>query len=273
MGKPKLLLVPGFMLDADLWTDLRPDLEAIGEVIDVDTTRDTSIAAIGNRALIATEGPVVVVGFSMGGYVAREMAYQAPERVKALLLIATSAAPDGPQLRVSRRPTGGQAPPFRRLSRRAIERSLSPHCRTNAMIEQIQRMSERLGPDVFARQSSIQRAGDAARLREISCPTAILAAGADELRSVAESEALHGGIAGSILSIVDGAGHLLPLEQPAAVIAALSALMMRLRCNSQATVGHRMNGAHIRCSDAPPSELERQWVVDSARAAFGRGGR
>lgn len=230
MGKAmKLLLVPGFMLDADLWTDLRPDLEAIGEVIDVDTTRDTSIAAIAHRALIATDGPVVVVGFSMGGYVAREIAYQAPERVKALLLIATSAAPDGPQLRVSRRPTGGQAPQFRRLSRRAVERSLSPARRTDAMIERVQRMSERLGPEVFARQSSIQRAGDAARLRGITCPTTILAAGADELRSMPESETLRDGIAGSVLTIVEGAGHLLPLEQPAAVITALSALMMRFR--------------------------------------------
>ncbi|USI75142.1 alpha/beta fold hydrolase [Sphingomonas morindae] len=225
----KLLLVPGFMLDADLWTDLRPDLQAIGEVIDVDTTRDTTLAAIADRALVATDGPVVVVGFSMGGYVAREMAYQAPERVKALLLIATSAAPDGPQLRESRRPTGGQGPQFRRLSRRAVERSLSPGHRTDAMIERVQRMSERLGPEVFARQSSIQRAGDAARLRDITCPTTILAAGADELRSMPESETLRDGIAGSVLNIVEGAGHLLPLERPAAVITALSALMMRFR--------------------------------------------
>ncbi|AOH85919.1 hypothetical protein AWL63_20130 [Sphingomonas panacis] len=225
----KLLLVPGFMLDADLWTDLRPGLDAMGEVIDVDTTRDTSIAAMAHRALIATEGPVIVVGFSMGGYVAREIAYQAPGRVKALLLVATSAEPDGPLLRETRRPTGGKVPPFRRLSRRAIERSLSPRCRTDAMIERVQRMSERLGPDVFARQSSIQRAGDAARLREIDCPTAILAAGADELRSVTESEALRDGIAGSVLTIVEGAGHLLPLEQPATVIAALPALIAPLR--------------------------------------------
>jgi len=224
-----LLLVAGFMLDADLWADLRPDLDAMGEVIDVDTTRDTSVTAIARRALIATDGPVIVVGFSMGGYVAREIAYQAPERVKGLLLVATSAAPDDPNLRETRRPTGGQAPPFRRLSRHAIERSLSPRCRTDAMIERVQRMSERLGPEVFARQSSIQRAGDAVRLREITCPTAILAAGADEIRNVTESEALRDGIAGSVLTIVEGAGHLLPLEQPAAVIAALSALMASLR--------------------------------------------
>ncbi|MBB3356972.1 MULTISPECIES: alpha/beta fold hydrolase [unclassified Novosphingobium] len=230
MGRQiKLLLIPGFMLDADLWTDLRPELDAMGDVIDVDTTRDTSIPAIAHRALIATDGPVVVVGFSMGGYVAREIAYQAPERVKGLLLVATSAAADAPHLMESRRSLGGQVAPFRRLSRRAIEKSLSQLCRTDAMIERVQRMSERLGPEVFARQSSIQRAGDAARLRDITCPTAILSAGADELRSLAESEALRDGIAGSVLTVVEGAGHLVPLEQPAAVIAALSALMMRLR--------------------------------------------
>lgn len=96
------------------------------------------------------------------------------------------------------------------------------------MIERVERMSERLGPDVFASQSSIRRAGDAARLREIACPTTVLAAGADELRAVAESEALRDGIAGSVLTIVEDAGHLIPLEQPAAVIAALSSLMIRL---------------------------------------------
>ncbi|WP_206245660.1 alpha/beta fold hydrolase [Novosphingobium terrae] len=230
MGRQvKLLLIPGFMLDADLWTDLRPELDAMGEVIDVDTTRDTSIAAIAQRALIATDGPVVVVGFSMGGYVAREIAYQAPERVKGLLLVATSAAADAPHLLKSRRSVGGQVAPFRRLSQRAIEKSLSPLCRTDAMIERVQRMSERLGPEVFARQSSIQRAGDVMRLRQITCPTAIISAGADELRSLAESEALRDSISGSVLIVVEGSGHLLPLEQPAAVITALSALMTRLR--------------------------------------------
>nr|WP_197421509.1 alpha/beta hydrolase [Sphingobium sp. CCH11-B1] len=212
------------MLDADLWTDVRPGLEAFGRTIDVDTTQDTSIEAIARRALVGRDGPMIVIGFSMGGYVAREIVYQAPDRVKGLALIATSARADDLALSGSRRSAAMATSSFRRLSRGAVAKSLSPEHRTEAMIERVQLMSERLGGDVLERQSQIRRSGDIARLHTISCPTLVIAAGDDELRTIDESVALKDGIAGARFTIVEHSGHLIPLEQPAALLKALAML-------------------------------------------------
>ncbi len=201
------------MLDADLWTDIRPALEAATRIQEADTTSDTSIQKIAERAVEALNDPTFVLGFSMGGYVAREIAYQAPQRVKGLILVATSARSSG-QPSTSRQQTPVDELAFRRLSRAAVSRSLHPGHQTDKIIGRVQDMSERLGPDVFVRQSRLNRAGDAQRLGEIRCPTLIVAAAQDRLRSLEESRELQTGIAGSSLEIIEESGHLVPLERP-----------------------------------------------------------
>src|SRR5437868_2857419 len=73
------------------------------------------------------------------------------------------------------------------------------------------------GGEVFHRQSAMARAGDLDRLGEITQPTLIVAADADRLRGPDEAEELHRGIAGSTLVHIADSGHMIPLEQPAAL--------------------------------------------------------
>lgn len=204
-----ILLVPGFMLDADLWTEIRRDLAEYATVTDVDTTRDDSIEAMASRAVAGLNTPSFVLGFSMGGYVAREIAYQGSNLVRGLILVATSARGRAPV-----QATLTEGPEFRRLSRAAVARSLHPAKQTNATVSRVQEMSARLGPDVFARQSKLNRAGDLERLGEIQCPTLVVAAAEDQLRSEAESRELRDGISGASLEVIQRSGHLIPLEQP-----------------------------------------------------------
>lgn len=199
------------MLDPDLWPDVCAAMFDYGRGIDADTTQDVSIEAIADRAIQALPNPTLVVGFSIGGYVARSIAYRAPEKVKGLALVASSSnalAPSAIRADIS----------FRRLGHAAISRSLHPDHRTKEMIARVQRMSERLGPDVFRRQSEMARADDTAMLNLIHCPTMVFAAAQDELRSVAESQRLHNGIAGSTIQIVDRSDHLMPPKQPHTLI-------------------------------------------------------
>lgn len=206
------LLIPGFMLDRSIWDDLRPALTELGRVIDADTTHDTSIEAMADRAIAELSGPTIVIGFSMGGYVARAIAYRAPSLVCGLLLIATSSKGMTPS------PKSINAASFQQLSRSAVMHSLHPDHRDPITIERIQIMSHNLGGNVFERQSQIIRKDDTSRLDEIHCPTAIIAAAQDELRSIKESEILHHGIAGSTLTIVEKCGHLVPIEHPETIL-------------------------------------------------------
>ncbi|HUD91488.1 hypothetical protein [Sphingobium sp.] len=74
-------------------------------------------------------------------------------------------------------------------------------------------MNERIGPEVFRRQSEMARVDDSAMLTQIHCPAIIVSAAQDELRSLAESEMLHHGIAGSTMQIVERSDYLIPMEQ------------------------------------------------------------
>jgi pimeloyl-ACP methyl ester carboxylesterase len=55
-----------------------------------DTRRDASVAEMAQRLIATVGGPFVLVGVSMGGYIALEVVRQAPERVLALALLSTS---------------------------------------------------------------------------------------------------------------------------------------------------------------------------------------
>lgn len=111
-----IVSIPGSMLDSDVFTDVRPGLERLGRVIDADTSKDASVAAMAARAIQALDGPSLIIGLSMGGYVAREIAYRAPELVAGLALVATStrAVPERPAITATQ---------FRQVSRAAVERS------------------------------------------------------------------------------------------------------------------------------------------------------
>lgn len=49
----------------------------------------------------------------------------------------------------------------------------------------------------------------------IACPTLVVAAAQDALRGVREAEELRDGIPGARLAIVEGSGHMVPIEAPA----------------------------------------------------------
>jgi pimeloyl-ACP methyl ester carboxylesterase len=160
----------------------------------------------------------------MGGYVAREIARLAPERVRALVQIATSSRPDSPALRQRKGAIGKAAPSlaFSGLSRIAVASSLHPKQRDNeALIERVRAMGVRLGGEVFRRQSMLERPGDLDRLIEIRCPTLVVAAAQDQLRSLEEARELQAGIPGATLEVIEDSGHMIPIEAPARLAAVI----------------------------------------------------
>jgi pimeloyl-ACP methyl ester carboxylesterase len=212
-----LLLVPGFMADDTLWSDMTAALARFGPILHADLRHDASVNAMAQRALADAPPSFLLVGFSMGGYVAREMARLAPERVRALVLVATSTRPDTPAMRQRKGAIGNAAPSiaFHGLSRTAVATSLHPKQKDNAdMIARVRQMSVRLGADVFRRQSMLERPGDLARLKDIRCPTLVVAAAQDQLRSLDEARELADGIPGAAFALIEDSGHMLPIEAP-----------------------------------------------------------
>ena len=226
-----ILLVPGYMADETLWDDVLQPLGKFGPVTHADLRHDSSIEAMAGRALAIVPCSFILVGFSMGGYVAREIARLAPDRVRALVLIATSTRADTPSLRQSRGTVGKAAASvsFSGLSKTAIATSLHPKEAANeALIERVRAMGVRLGGEVFRRQSAIVRTSDRERLHEIRCPTLVVAAGQDRLRSREEAEEMHAGIPGAEFVLIEDSGHMLPIEAPQALLAVVEPWLDRV---------------------------------------------
>lgn len=212
-----ILFLPGFMCDRHLWDDVKSGLENMGALHFGDLTRDRSFEAMAERVLSEVPERFSLVGFSMGGFVAREIALMAPERVERLALLNTSARGDSPEqaTRKAGLAKAAEGRGFRGLSRHSILSSLHPERQGDErFVAKIQEMADRIGKDGFVNQIGVVRQDGHDQLTRINCPTLVVWSRQDALRSLDEAQELANGIPGARLEIVEECGHMLPLEAP-----------------------------------------------------------
>ena len=215
------VLIPGNMCDARLWTDeVRAALTKRGfAVVDADCALDATIAAMAARALAASDAPLIAIGFSMGGIVALEMARQAPERVAGLVLIDTNAGADLPERAAARpaqqaRVRGGALAMIVADELKPVY--LAAENRSDAALKGLLfDMAMDLGPDVFCAQSEAlrMRRDNGPVLDAFAGPVLLLCGAEDALCPPDWHRAMARRCARPTLAVIDGAGHMLPLEQ------------------------------------------------------------
>lgn len=152
----------------------------------------------------------VLIGRSMGGVIAMEVALAAPDRVHALVLVATAAKftlnPD--TIATWRNVMLGRAQqPF-------TTEAFSPKTDFAIMREA---WMEQVKTDPRVRHGDLVACAAvdlSPRLGEIRVPTLIIAGRDDTITPVAQAEALQHGIAGAQLVVIDDAGHSIPTEKP-----------------------------------------------------------
>lgn len=213
-----LVLIPGFMLDETLWQRFQTCLPAGWPVLHGALSGGKTIRDIARHLAETLPPRFVLVGFSLGGYIARQLAADYPQRVAALVLVASSLREDTEQQMASKQQAvqSLSAATFSGLSRTAIAGSLHPdRAADTALIAAIRQMGNRLGYAALVNQSALRRADVPAAA--IRCPTLVVAGAQDALRSLDEAQELTAAIAGATLQVLDGSGHMLPLEQPQAL--------------------------------------------------------
>jgi len=222
----RIVLIPGLMNDGWVW---RHQIGALSRIAPVEVARNDgcdSLAAMAARILDDTRGPLWIAGHSMGGRVALEAWAQAPERIAGLALLDTGA--HGPR--------DGEAPKrnalvelARREGLRAVAREwlppmLSARARAEpSFVEGIVAMLERATPAIFAGQQHalLGREDRTALLPTIRCPCLVATGDEDGWAPPAQHQRMADAIPGAALRIVEGAGHMLPVEAPDAVTAML----------------------------------------------------
>ena len=205
-----LVLLPGSMCDSDLWRDMVPDLAPLGQLHYGNLFEDDTLEGMARRVLGGAPERFVLVGFSMGGFVARVLTLMAPERVSGLAFVCTSARGFSDEERANR--MSGRGHP---AGRSGVAKGLHPDReRDPVLLDRLRGMNRRLGPEVWKRQAALVRKDGYADLERIACPSLVVAARQDRLRANAETERMVRHLPHARFAIIEDCGHMAPLEKP-----------------------------------------------------------
>lgn len=227
-----LLLIPGLNCTEEAFVPLLPQLWAHGSVTLVNHRRGRSIADIARAILAEAPQRFVLLGFSMGGYIALEIMRQAPDRVTRLCFLSTTARPDSPEQAENRRrmvklAEGGR---FDLVAGANFPNVVHPDSLDDAAVKTAHlRMARLTGAEVYIDQQTaiLGRPDSRSLLPGIVVPTAVIVGEADQVTGVEGAEELAANVPGATIAIIPGAGHLLPLERPEAASAAIVSWLTR----------------------------------------------
>lgn len=219
---PNLVLLPGLLNDASLFTDQVTTLTPLATVEVGDLSSEETIAGMAAKVLAATAAEhFVLLGLSLGGYVAFEIMRQAPERVQGLVLLDTTARPDTPEATAAREKLIElAATDLDAVIEQLLPRLSHPkHMNLPTVGGVVKSMAAALGKDVFERQQRAIMARPDSRptLAGIRCPSLVIC-GRDDLITPPEHAAeIAEGIGHAELRIIEECGHLSTLDQPVEV--------------------------------------------------------
>jgi 3-oxoadipate enol-lactonase len=233
---PPLLMIMGMSGTFDHWdagflADLRQDFETVvydhrGAGASTRLDGPVTIAQLAQDAaglLAALElHSAHVLGISMGGMVAQELALAHPERIRTLALGCTYCGGEGSALTsegVMRKLAEGMSSGDReRAIRAAWEVNVSPEFAANddayARFLEIGRRRAVPLEVILEQMRAITSHNTSARLHEIELPTLVIHGTLDQMLPVQNGHMIAGLIPDSSLEVFEGVGHLFFWEQP-----------------------------------------------------------
>jgi pimeloyl-ACP methyl ester carboxylesterase len=242
-----LVLLHAFPLDAQMYRGvaeaisrevLTPDLPGFGGTArphdepSVDVYADAVASELDRLGV----GQVVLGGTSMGGYAAMAFCRRHADRVAGLALIDTKASADT-----------AEGAEVRRTMASIMERDQS----TDPLVEMV--LPKLLGattvatrPEVaeqvlgwvrdappasaaWAQRAMADRPDSMETLRAMDVPALVIVGAEDVLSPPSDAEAMAAALPDAGLVVIDGVGHLTPVEAPAGVAEALEGLMSRVQ--------------------------------------------
>jgi len=223
MDRANVFILPGLLEDADAFEAVIEGLKDVATCVVADLTRANTMAGLAKEALKqAPWEKFLLAGHSMGGYVALEVMRQAPQRVTGLALLNTNARPDTPESTENRRRLMALADrDFESVSTTLLPRLMTKeHLEDPLLTGTIGQMALAVGKDSFKRQEEaiIGRIDSRPHLKDIRCPTLVIAAAEDQLMPVAVLKEMADAIPGARLEVVEDSGHMATLEHPERIV-------------------------------------------------------
>ena len=234
MPKPPLILIHGYPFDHTLWKEvvsalprdlavITPDLPGFGDdpVATAEPSLDVMADALFTLLNLRQLERAVLVGMSMGGYVALSFAERHRERMAGLALLSTQAAADTPEARRSRREM------ITTLAKRGAgaateamaAKLFSPHHppeQLKVWRSLADTSAEKAGVAglSWALEAMAQRPERLELLKTITLPVSVVHGMDDQLLSVERAKEMAALLPNSSLTLIPGCGHCTPLEAP-----------------------------------------------------------
>lgn len=241
---PVALFLHGFPFDASMWAEQMDDLAGLRRCVAIDLRgfgrSERSARPVltmedhaDDLATFLTKTSVVagvdLVGLSMGGYVALAFAQRYPDQVRSLALLDTRATADTEEARAGRDIAEalvvreGRSAFAATMIDALFAEEASPwmKARVRTMIEGTP--TETI---VAALEGMKQRPDRTQVMAHAQIPMAVIVGERDRWVSVDDAQRMAEST-GASFTVVPGAGHMTPIEQPGAVVSALRALWLK----------------------------------------------
>lgn len=237
-GTPVVLL-HGFPLSGAIWHEQRQRLSDHYRVITPDLRghgRSPAPAGVYEMEVLARDvlalldalliKKAVIMGHSMGGYVALAAWKLAPDRFLALGLVASQAGADTQEGRQGRYKMAEKvaADGSKVMADAMLPKLFAPHLPAGApIIDQVRQiiLNTPSAGIVGALKGMASRADSGALLPKINVPALILAGNQDQIIAPDKAKAMAATMKTATLTMVENAGHMPMLEQPQATTTAI----------------------------------------------------
>jgi len=162
----------------------------------------------------------IICGLSMGGFIALNAQKRNPDRFEALILCDTQCIADTPEVKAKRYKTIDE---INTNGPGGFNEGFVKSVFHKDSLIQKKEIVGKVRDVVFANSQHIitmgltalaERTESCSTLDEIATPTLIICGREDAVTPLAQSELMHKSIKGSVLRIIDQAGHVSNLEQP-----------------------------------------------------------
>ncbi|WP_322891869.1 MULTISPECIES: alpha/beta fold hydrolase [unclassified Yoonia] len=219
-----LVFIPGLVSDAFVW---RAAIAAVGDLpcVVADVTTQPGIPDMARDLLARHQGRLVLVGHSMGGRVAMEMARMAPGRIAGMALLNTGTHPprageaDKRQAMIDLAHTAGMAA----MAAVWLPGMMRPDADPDLAAE-LTAMVCRATPEIHERQlRALLSRPDAAASLTYKGPMLLVTGRQDAWSPIAQHQDIARICPQARLEVVENAGHFAPVEQAATVAALLGA--------------------------------------------------
>lgn len=230
-----LILIHGYPLDHTTWQPILPflrsnvhvilpDLRGFGKSPVTEGIYSMEVLAADVCALMDQFNipRAVIIGHSMGGYVTLAFARLFPERLLGIGLVGSKATADAPDKQAGRKEMAAAI--HQRGMQVAVERMLPILTRDTGVAKQITgiMLSTSIPAGAGASLGMAERVDSTDLVSKLNVPGLVMAGADDPFAPLDASRELAQNMKNARLVKIDGAGHMMMMEQPQAVAAGLN---------------------------------------------------